>query len=68
MDLNMVRAGIVAHSSQWPSCGYNEIQKSRERNVLINVKDAGEASISQDWRFGIAYNAALKLCTIEIIK
>lgn len=28
-----------------------------------DLKDA-EASISDDWRFGIAYNAALKLCTI----
>ena len=24
----------------------------------------GPGSISQDWRYGIAYNAALKLCTI----
>ena len=29
-------AGIVAHSSQWPFCGYNEIQKPRKKNVLIN--------------------------------
>ena len=36
MDLNMVRAGIVAHPSQWPFCGYNEIQKPRKKNVLIN--------------------------------
>ncbi len=28
-----------------------------------DLKDA-EGSISDDWRFGIAYNAALKLCTI----
>jgi len=36
MELNMVRAGIVAHPSQWPFCGYNEIQKPRKKNVLIN--------------------------------
>jgi putative transposase len=36
MDLNMVRAGIVAHPSQWPFCGYNEIQKPRKKNVLTN--------------------------------
>jgi hypothetical protein len=29
-----------------------------------DLKDAGETGISADWRFGIAYNAALKLCTI----
>ena len=28
-----------------------------------DLSDAG-ATISPDWRFGIAYNAALKLCTI----
>ena len=28
-----------------------------------DLKDA-KTSISDDWRFGIAYNAALKLCTI----
>ena len=29
-----------------------------------DLKDARERYISNDWRFGIAYNAALKLCTI----
>ncbi len=29
-----------------------------------DLRDAGERKISPDWRFGIAYNAALKLCTI----
>ena len=28
-----------------------------------DLKDA-ETGISDDWRFGIAYNAVLKLCTI----
>lgn len=28
-----------------------------------DIKDSG-GSISADWRFGIAYNSALKLCTI----
>jgi len=28
-----------------------------------DIKDAG-AALSPDWRFGIAYNAALKLCTV----
>ena len=27
-----------------------------------DLKDAGERRISNDWRFGIAYNAVLKLC------
>lgn len=33
------------------------------RIVERDLEDAG-ADISPDWRFGIAYNAALKLCTI----
>ena len=35
IDLNMVRAGVVDHPSQWSFCGYNEIQKPRRKNVLI---------------------------------
>lgn len=29
-----------------------------------DLSDAGSGGISTDWQFGIAYNAALKLCTI----
>jgi len=36
IDLNMVRTGIVDHPSQWPFCGYNEIQKPRRKSVLID--------------------------------
>jgi putative transposase len=25
IDLNMVRAGVVDHPSEWPDCGYHEI-------------------------------------------
>ncbi|MGA2262660.1 MAG: hypothetical protein ABSH28_14645 [Acidobacteriota bacterium] len=32
--------------------------------VQRDLKDARAEGISDDWRFGIAYNAALKLCTI----
>ncbi len=32
--------------------------------VERDLKDASEGGISADWSFGIAYNAALKLCTI----
>jgi putative transposase len=38
IDLNMVRAGVVDHPSQWPHSGYNEIQKPRRKNVLINYE------------------------------
>ncbi len=36
IDLNMVRAGAAAHPSHWPSCGYPEIQKPRERYSIID--------------------------------
>ena len=32
----MVRAGVVAHPFKWLFCGYNEIQKPRRKNVLID--------------------------------
>ena len=38
IDLNMVRAGVVEHPSEWPYCGYNEIQKPRSKNILIDYE------------------------------
>jgi putative transposase len=38
VDLNMVWAGVVIHPSQWPYSGYNEIQKPRRKNVLIDYE------------------------------
>jgi len=35
IDLNMVRAGVVSHPSEWPYGGYNEIQVPRRKNVII---------------------------------
>ena len=35
IDLNMVRAGVVEHPSQWPFGGYNEIQQPRRKCRLI---------------------------------
>jgi putative transposase len=38
MELNMVRAGVVGHPSEWPSSGYNEILEPRERYALIDYE------------------------------
>jgi putative transposase len=38
IDLNMVRAGVVKHPSEWPCAGYNEIQEPKRKNVLINYE------------------------------
>jgi len=36
IDLNMVRAGVVTHPSEWPFSGFNEIQNPRQRYSLID--------------------------------
>ena len=38
IDLNMVRAGVVDHPSEWAFCGYNEIQAPKRENVLIDYE------------------------------
>ncbi len=42
VDLNIVRAGVVSHPSQWPFCGYNEIQNPRQRYSLIDYEAVGD--------------------------
>ena len=36
IDMNMVRAGVVEHPTQWEFCGYNEIQIPRKRKGIID--------------------------------
>ncbi|MFH1982003.1 MAG: transposase [Pseudomonadota bacterium] len=36
IDMNMVRAGVVKHPSEWGFCGYNEIQNPRKRKGIID--------------------------------
>jgi hypothetical protein len=56
---------------QWQANGWLKPHKTSRKeigNLLAIVRrdlaDARAKGISDDWRFGIAYNAALKLCTI----
>jgi len=56
---------------QWADNGWlagHETSKQEIANLLKiverDLKDAREAQVSNDWRLGIAYNAALKLCTV----
>ena len=37
IDMNMARAGVVSHPNEWPFCGYNEIQKPKQRKVIYFV-------------------------------
>ena len=51
IDLNMVRAGVVSHPSDWQFGGYNEIQNPRKRYAIINYSplfDNEKASLSDD--------------------
>lgn len=57
--------------AEWERNGWLQVHKtSRQeiRDLLAiadrDLHDAREHGISPDWRFGIAYNAALKLCTV----
>ncbi|HEV8720628.1 MAG TPA: transposase [Candidatus Binatia bacterium] len=38
IDLNMVRAGVVAHPVEWAHSGYHEIQEPRERYAVIDLQ------------------------------
>lgn len=56
---------------QWADNGWLKSHKTSRQEVgnLLEIvhrdlKDARFDGISADWRFGIAYNAALKLCTV----
>ena len=42
IDLNMVRAGVVEHPSQWKFGGYHEIQNKKQRYSLVNQDMAAD--------------------------
>lgn len=44
VDLNMVRAGVVSHPEQWSHGGYNEIQRPRRKNILIDYETLSRLS------------------------
>jgi len=37
VDLNMVRAGAVAHPAEWAACGYHELAGRRQRYRVLNL-------------------------------
>lgn len=57
--------------TSWADNGWLRPHKTDKEEIsnLLNIverdiNDANQVVVSSDWRFGIAYNAALKLCTI----
>ena len=49
IDLNMVRAGIVNHPSEWPFSGYHEIQSSQRAGGIIAYKKLAEKAGFQSY-------------------
>lgn len=56
---------------QWSDNGWLRTHKTSRQEIgsLLaiverDIRDASRSEISADWSFGIAYNAALKLCTV----
>jgi len=56
---------------EWADNGWLRAHKTSKQEIgnLLEIanrdlKDSEQKGLSADWRFGIAYNAALKLCTI----
>lgn len=56
---------------QWVESGWLRQHKTSRQEISNlmaivhrDLTDANAGVISDDWRFGIAYNAALKLCTV----
>ena len=58
---------------QWQNNGWlrpHKTDKEEISNLLAiadrDIADAANPKLSDDWKFGIAYNAALKLCTVML--
>lgn len=45
IDLNMVRAGVVDHPSEWPDCGFNEIQNPPQRYNIVDRQKLAELAM-----------------------
>ena len=59
---------------EWRNNGWLKEHRSSQQEIanlfaLVrrDLADAKAQQVSADWRFGIAYNAALKLCTILLV-
>ena len=47
IDLNMARAGVVAHPAQWPWCSYSEWMGQRRRYGVIDTKESLKSIIER---------------------
>lgn len=60
VDLNMVRAGVVAHPRDWPHAGYHEIVRPKERYRIVD-RDAVRQVLEIDRieELAVLYEAAV---------
>ena len=49
IDLNMVRAGVVNHPSEWPYGGYHEIQAPRRKCAVVAYEKLAEKAGFQSY-------------------
>mgnify|MGYP006280223853 FL=1 len=50
VDMNMVRAGVVGHPSDWEWCGYREVAGLRERYRILDFERLVEKLEARDIR------------------
>ena len=70
IDLNMVRAGIVKHPSEWSWCGYRELTGIRQRyRMLDEAEILGRFGAASREKFGAYYREvigdALRRCQLS---
>ncbi len=53
-------------ANRWLRRHETSAKEIRDLSLIVerDLHDASSGGISADWQYGIAYNAALKLCTI----
>ena len=67
IDLNMVRAGVVNHPSQWEFSGYTGIQNPRRKNVLIAYQKLAELTGFDNYETDILFGFLLRTYTPQTI-
>ncbi|MGM0418644.1 MAG: hypothetical protein ACQEQS_07975 [Thermodesulfobacteriota bacterium] len=64
IDMNMVRAGALHHSSEWKQSGYNEIQEERIRYSVIDMdalKNIFDFPDTQSYHNNLVYEIITKM-------
>ena len=66
IDMNMVRAGVVKHPSEWKQSGYNEIIDIKKRYSIIDIQKLREIFNFEDYEsFRSYYNNLINDCLIK---